>query len=112
MSSSTSRRSELKRAFREKPPPAGVFAVRCKASGRICIGSALNAQGAINRIQFELKQRMHRTFTGLQEEFDRCGAEGFTFEVLDVLPPSEDPSADSKDELAVLEALWRERLRS
>jgi hypothetical protein len=36
--------------------------------------------------------------------------DSFRFEVLDLLPPPEDPAVDRKEELKVLEALWLERL--
>jgi hypothetical protein len=107
----TSRRSELKRAYREQGPAAGIFAIRNLTSGKVAVGSAMNVQGALNRFRFELTQRMHRTWPGLQEDWDRLGADSFCFEVLDVLPPPEDPAVDRKEELKVLEALWLERLR-
>jgi len=105
-----SRKSELKRAYRETGPAAGVFAIRCPATGHAALGSAMNVQGALNRYRFELSQKMHKTWPALQEDFDRLGAEALTFEILDVLAPSTDPGANPQEELKVLEALWRERL--
>jgi hypothetical protein len=102
-------RSELKRNYREKPPPAGVFAVRSLSEKKIWIGSSMNAQGSLNRIQFELAQRKHRTFPDLQADWERLGAANFIFEILDVLPPPEDPTVDPMEELRVLESLWRAR---
>lgn len=105
------RKAELKRAYREAGPAAGVFRIRCAATGSEAVGSALNAQGALNRYRFELTQRMHKTWPALQVDWDRLGAEAFTFEILDVLPPSSEPGVDPLEELKVLESLWRARLQ-
>jgi hypothetical protein len=110
-SGGSSRRAELKRNYKEKPPPMGVYAVRNRANGKVLVGASLNVNGALNRVRFELSTGMHRNFPALQEDWGRYGADAFTFEVLDVLPPSEEPGADPKEELKVLEALWLDRLR-
>ena len=103
-------RTELKRAYKETPPPMGVFAVRNRANGKVLVGASLNIPGALNRIRFELTTGMRR-IPALLEDWNRYGADSFSFEVLDVLPPSEEPREDPKEELRVLEALWLERLR-
>ncbi|WP_164008245.1 GIY-YIG nuclease family protein [Pyxidicoccus trucidator] len=105
-----SSRAELKRAYKEKPPTMGVFAVRNHANGKVLVGSSLNLPGALNRIRFELTTGMPR-IPALLEDWKRYGADSFSFDVLDVLPPSEEPGADPKEELLVLEALWLERLK-
>jgi len=107
---SRSRRSELKRSYREAPPPMGVYAVRCLANGKVLVGASPNVQGMLNRIRFELATGMDR-LPALLEDWRRYGADQFTFEVLDVLKPSEEPGADPKEELEVLEALWLDRLQ-
>lgn len=107
-----SRRAELKQAYKEKPPPMGVFAVRNRADGKVLVGTSLNLPGMLNRLRFELATGMHRTCPALQEDWNRHGADHFSFEILDVLPPTEEPRADPKEELRVLESLWLERLRS
>jgi hypothetical protein len=103
-------RAELKRAYKEKPPPMGVFAIRNRANGKVLVGSALNAPGALNRARFELDMGMSRNHE-LQEDWRRYGADSFTFEVLDVLEPPKEPGVDLKEELRVLESLWLDRLR-
>ncbi|WP_375769227.1 GIY-YIG nuclease family protein [Archangium gephyra] len=106
-----SRRAELKRAYKEKPPPMGVYAVRNHANGKVLVGSSVNLPGILNRTRFALSTGCYRTHPALQEDWNRYGADSFSFEVLDVLPPTEEPRADPKEELSVLEALWLERLR-
>ncbi|QDF02556.1 hypothetical protein BHS04_04925 [Myxococcus xanthus] len=108
--SADSRRSELKRSYREAPPPMGVYAVRCLANGKVLVGASANVQGMLNRIRFELSTGMDRLPT-LLEDWKRYGAERFTFEVLDVLKPSDEPVVAPEEELKVLEALWLDRLK-
>ncbi|MFP2905887.1 GIY-YIG nuclease family protein [Pyxidicoccus sp. 3LFB2] len=109
-SGSKASRAELKRAYKEKPPPMGVFAVRNRANGKVLVGSSLNIPGALNRIRFELTTGMPR-IPALLEDWKRYGADNFSFEVLDVLAQPEEPGQDPKEELRVLEALWLERLK-
>lgn len=111
MTTPSSRRAELKRAYREKPPPAGVFAVRNLETGRLLVGASMNVQGSLNGIRFQLQQRVYRTHPELQADANALGLERFSFEVLDVLEPSKNPDADPREELRVLEALWMERLK-
>ncbi|MDC0713725.1 GIY-YIG nuclease family protein [Stigmatella sp. ncwal1] len=106
-----SRRSELKQAYKEKPPAMGVFAIRNRANGKVLVGSSLNLPGALNRARFELSTGIHRLYPALQEDWGRHGADSFSFEELDVLAPPEEPGVDLKEELRVLEALWLERLQ-
>jgi hypothetical protein len=107
-------RAELKRQYKEAPPAAGVWAVRNLASGKLLLGASLNVPGMLNRLRFELAQRMNR-HPALQADWDRLGPDAFRFEVLDTLPAPEDGSrpdpASQLEELKVLEALWLERLR-
>ncbi|ATB45411.1 GIY-YIG nuclease family protein [Corallococcus macrosporus] len=105
-----SRRAELKRSYKEAPPPMGVYAVRCLANGKVLVGASANVQGMLNRIRFELSTGMDR-LPALLEDWRRYGAEQFTFEVLDVLKPSDEPVVAPEEELKVLEALWLDRLK-
>ena len=114
MSDARPGRSELKRQYKESPPPAGVWAVRNLASGKLLLGASLNVPGMLNRLRFELAQRMNR-HPALQEDWDRMGPDAFRFETLDTLPAPTDGArpdpATQLEELKVLEALWLERLR-
>ncbi|MCE9672296.1 GIY-YIG nuclease family protein [Myxococcus stipitatus] len=110
VSAGRSRRSELKRGYKEKPPPMGVYAVRNRANGKVLVGASLNLPGMLNRIRFELETGMPR-IPALLEDWRRHGAEQFSFDVLDVLEPPEEPGVDLKAELQVLEALWLDRLQ-
>lgn len=89
----------------------GVFAIRNTASGKVLLGSALNLPGALNGARFRLRMGAHSN-RDLQRDWNELGADHFAFEVLDVLEAADpDPAHDYRDDLAVLEALWIERLQ-
>ena len=96
-------RKEALRAYKENPPPMGVFAVRNIVDGKAFVGSAPNLPGRLNRERFDLEMGSHRD-REMQADWDRLGEEGFTFEALDTLEPSDDPAADTAEELATLAA--------
>src|SRR6218665_370364 len=86
----SSRRAELKRSYKEKPPDMGVFAVRNRANGKLLVGTSLNLP------PFGRAPRIRRNFPALQDDWGRVGAEAFSFEVLDGLAPPEGPGGDLK----------------
>jgi hypothetical protein len=47
----------------------------------------------------------------LQKDWNQFGAGAFTFEVLEVVKPSDDPLFDLDDELTLLEQIWIEKLQ-
>ncbi|WP_257461404.1 GIY-YIG nuclease family protein [Archangium lipolyticum] len=103
-------RAEMKRAYKEKPPPMGVYIIRNRTNGKVLVGSGLNLPGMLNRVRFELELGSCPN-RELQEDWRRHGADSFSFEQLDILEPPEEPGVDLKEELRVLEALWLDRLR-
>jgi hypothetical protein len=107
--------SEAKRAvtrqYKDSVRPAGVFAIRNHANGRIYVAGNLDVEGAMNRARFELGLRSHRN-KALQHDWLAHGAAHFTFEVIDrVKEREDDPAFDRAAELEKLLALWREELQ-
>lgn len=106
------RKRELLRHYKDNPPDAGVYAIRCTASGHagVQVHASMNVAGAINRARFQLRMRSH-TDKRLQQQWQQHGEAAFSFEVLDVLKRREDATeAERRDDLAALLALWREEL--
>jgi hypothetical protein len=97
------------RKYKETPRPAGVYHVRHISSGRILLGSSVDAPAMLNRIRAQLRMKGHPS-RALQRDWDADGPEAFNFEVVDLLPPSQTPSDDLTGDLSTLEALWREKL--
>jgi hypothetical protein len=102
-------KQSLKRAYKETPPPMGIYRVRNTVNGRSLVGSSLNVPAILNRHRSELKQGGHRN-RELQREWNETGADVFEFETLDTLEPRTEPGFDAAGELRVLEELWLERL--
>lgn len=108
MSEAADRRAKI-REYKETPRPMGVFRVRNVAERRSLVGTSRDLPAILNRHSAQLRFGSHPV-RALQADWGRLGAEGFTFEVLDTLDPAEDSAHDPKDDLATLEAMWRERL--
>jgi hypothetical protein len=103
-------RQEIKREYREREKPAGIFQVRNLANGKVLLGSSLNLEGPLNSHKFMLTIGRHRNET-LQKDWNKFGPDNFMFEILEVVKLSNDPGFDLNDELTLLEQIWIEKLQ-
>jgi hypothetical protein len=103
-------RAELRRSYKEAPRQAGIFQVKNCKNGKILLGSSTNLHGPFNRIRFELSAGSHDN-SALQDDWNQFGPDAFTFEILEVVKPSEDPAFCLQDELTLLEQIWLEKLQ-
>jgi hypothetical protein len=104
------RKAELKRAYKENPPLAGVYRILNRANGKIYVGKGLNVQGILNSQEAQLKFGSHRV-AALQQDWNQYGSEQFVFEVLDYLHPAEGCSSNRREDLEELESLWLDNLQ-
>jgi len=102
-------RREAIRAYKEAPRPAGVYRVTHLPSGRLLLGSSPDAPAMLNRIRAQLRMRGHPN-RRLQQDWEADGPDAFEFEVLDLLDRTEGSTDVPAEELAVLEALWSEKV--
>jgi hypothetical protein len=102
-------RKEQIRAYREAPKAMGVFRVHCRQTGRGVIGWSRDLPSMLNRQRAQLSMGAHPD-RALQADWEALGAEAFVFEVLDTLPPKDDPGYDPADDLGELARMWQERL--
>lgn len=102
-------RKALTRAYKESVRPAGIYSVRNTSSGRVLVGSSPDVPGMLNRQRFQLEMGSHPD-RDLQADWNTLGADAFAFEVLDLLDAPDEASSDVAEDLAVLGALWFERL--
>ena len=65
-------------AYKERKTVAGIYVVRCAASGEAWVGQAPNLETIQNRIWFSLRQGSH-TCRSLQAAWNRHGEAGLTF---------------------------------
>ena len=77
-------RKAAARAFKERVPVRGVFALRCAGAGRVWVGPSRDLSVEENRLRFLLRSGGHRD-TARRALYAAHGAEAFTFEVLDRL---------------------------
>lgn len=77
-------------AYKERKIAAGIFAVRCAASGQIWVGQTPNLDTIQNRIWFALRLG-NNSNRDLQIAWSAHGGDNFTFEPLEQLEDEESP---------------------
>lgn len=103
-------RRALTRQYKESERPIGVFRVHNVAANKSLLGSSKNVLGRLNRHRFDLEMGSH-AHRELQADWLDLGESAFCFETLDLInAPVDDPSWDPAEDLAELEAMWRERI--
>ena len=103
-------KQDLKREYKERRKPAGVFQVKNLTNGKVLLGSSLNLEGPLNSHRFMLSIGKHRN-EALQKDWNEVGGDKFVFEILEEVKVSDDPNFNLKDELTLLEQIWLEKLR-
>jgi hypothetical protein len=77
-------RKEMVRQYKEIKVQAGIYVVRCIASGRAWVGTSRNPGATKNGLWFGLRAGLHRE-TSLQAEWKAQGEQAFEYEALEVL---------------------------
>lgn len=106
------RRKELIRAYKDNPPPAGVYQIRNLVTGKIYVSSAFSVDGKLNTQRFMLAAGGHVN-KALQADWKARQPEDFAFEVLEYLKPPDENASPLvlREALADLEKIWLEKLR-
>jgi hypothetical protein len=95
-------------AYKERKTAAGVYAVRCTASGQVWVGQSPNLDTVQNRIWFSLRMG-NSTHRDLQKAWSAHGGDHFTFEALERL--ADDESSYIRDAMLKERAVhWRSTL--
>jgi len=97
-------RKEAARLFKERKPSPGIYALRCRTTGRSWVDSSPNLDAAQNSQFFQLRQRLHRN-KELQAEWDTHGEAAFEFAVLETLP-DDTTSLNLRDLLLERKQVW------
>ena len=103
-------KSELKRAYKDNPPPAGIFQITNAANGKVYLGKGMNVRGILNSQQAQLQFGSHQN-RDLQQDYKQLGADKFIFEVIDQLDPSDKSPQEMREDLTALVELWMEKLQ-
>jgi hypothetical protein len=99
-----------KLAYKASRRPAGVFAIRNLANGKVFVGASADLGAIFNRIRFQLFAGSHPN-KALETDWNRYGTGKFEFEILEELPPQADTNYDFTADLETLEDLWLEKLQ-
>jgi hypothetical protein len=75
-------------AYKERKTEAGIYAIRCAASGQAWVGQTPNLDTIRNRIWFSLRMGSHPN-RELQAAWSAHGESDFSFEVLERLDDEE-----------------------
>ena len=74
--------------YKKRESVAGVFAIRCRATGEIWVGQALDLEKIQNRIWFTLRMGDHRN-AELQRAWSAHGEDNISLETLERLEDEE-----------------------
>ena len=102
-------KKDIKREYKERKKPAGIFQVRNIVNNKVLLGSSLNLDGPLNAHKFMLTIGKHKNET-LQQDWNTYGPDKFVFEILEIVKISDDPNFNIDDELELLEQIWIEKL--
>jgi group I intron endonuclease len=105
-----STRKELIKEYKQTLPKMGVYMIKNTVNGKMLIGSVTGVEGRLNRYRFQLNNGSHPV-SELQKDFKELGEAKFSFEVIDILEPKDEPGYDYTMDLASLENLWLEKLQ-
>jgi hypothetical protein len=101
-------KKEAIRKYKEQKTPAGVYAIRCTASGKVWVGPSRNLDATRNGLWFTLRTGVHME-KSLQREWDTHGEPAFEYEILEVLDADLLPMA-IKDLLKEKQTHWVAKL--
>jgi hypothetical protein len=104
------RRKELKLAYKQTFLPMGVYQIKNNMNGKIFIGSSSNLPGIFNRHRFQLNAKTHSN-KELQEDWDVCHSQAFTFDILETITPDKIPQEDWSKAITELEVKWLDKLQ-
>lgn len=96
--------------YKSRPLNAGVFGVRCAATGGVWVGANPDLDAARNALWFLLRSGRQRN-PSLQAAFNAHGEGAFVFEVLETLEPDM-PDVQVADELKRKQREWAAQERA
>ena len=97
-------------AYRERKVTAGIYAVRCAATGQRWVGRAPDLSTIQNRLWFTLRHGNNPLCT-LQAAWREHGADSLSFDVLEALDEEADPYF-REQALKDRQAHWRRELNA
>ncbi|HAH60314.1 MAG: GIY-YIG nuclease family protein [Lentimicrobium sp.] len=103
-------RKESKMDYKNRKFPMGVFRIVNNTNGKIYIGSSNDLSAAWNSHKFQLNAGLHPCLE-LQADWNRLGADKFTYEIVDEIKPDEKEMGDYIADIKALEEMLLEELQ-
>jgi hypothetical protein len=105
------RRKELVDEYKQNPAEAGVFRIVNTRNNRVLVGSTLNLASMESKMRFARSTGSTSALhLRLKDDGREFGVEAFELEILEVLETRPESTSDQiRQDLTVLEALWREK---
>jgi group I intron endonuclease len=104
------KRKELKLAYKQTPPPIGVYQIKNNMNNKIFVGSSMNLHGKSNSYTLQLKTNTHSNKT-LQADWNLYGSAAFTFEILETLKTTEVSEDSWRKSVLAMEEKWINNLQ-
>jgi hypothetical protein len=102
-------RRQLVRDYKERRAPAGVFVVRCPATGEVWAGSTRDVDAERNKLIFGLRMGAHQN-RPMQAAWNAHGEAGLSYEVVERIDDPDLTPRGLADELKARERHWLEAL--
>jgi hypothetical protein len=102
-------RRELIRDYKERKTPAGIYALRCAATGEVWVGGSRSIETQENSTRFALRTGGHGN-RALVAVWRAHGEAGFSFEVLERIDTAEMTPLGVGDEIKARERHWQAAL--
>lgn len=103
-------KKEAVRAYKERKPAVGVFAVRCALSGEAWVGQSRTVDTHANRLWFSLRLG-NSPSASLQAAWRKHGEAAFAYEVVAQLS-EEEIAVTPEKKLLELRDMWADELRA
>ena len=101
-----SNRRQAVRDFKERKTAAGVYAVRCAASGDVWVSGSRNIDAQQNSLWFGLRSGGHPN-RGMQAAWSAHGPDAFAYEVLERIETEDLTPLGLSDLVKAREQHWR-----
>ena len=107
----SSKRKEMKNAYKAKKITAGICCIYCSGNNRRLIQATRDTESLRNRFVFSMKTGTNPDPL-LLEEWKQYGNDSFSFEVLEEIEKREgQPEKEFADDIDVLYEMWPEKFR-
>jgi len=107
----SSRKKELKNAYKSRPVIGGICCIRCSGNQRCWVQATRNTEGLKNRFDFAMETKLCPD-PSMRSEWVKYGGESFSFEVLEELGKGEDQTdKEFSDDINVLYEMWLEKAK-